>query len=99
MESSSMQATLGKRAMNIAVIDSGGRRLTFARAGLRAIAHWISLLIFGIGFLMAAFTEQKQALHDFIAGTLVVSRKPERDSSVQRSEPLSDFDELRIRRP
>jgi uncharacterized RDD family membrane protein YckC len=99
MESSAMQATIGKRVMKIAVVDMYGNRLSFARASLRALAHWISFLLFGIGFLMAAFTEQKQALHDFIAGTLVVSRKSESDASIQRSASLSDFDELRIRRP
>jgi uncharacterized RDD family membrane protein YckC len=32
----------------------------------------LSGLILGIGFLMAAFTERKQGLHDMIAGTYVV---------------------------
>ncbi|MEH2462295.1 RDD family protein [Nostoc sp.] len=34
----------------------------------------ISGLILLIGYIMAAFTEKKQALHDIIAGTLVVNK-------------------------
>lgn len=98
MESSAMQATLGKRVMKIAVVDMRGNRLTYATAGLRAVAHWISFLSFGIGFLMAAFTSQKQALRDLIAGTLVISRKPERTSSAPAGISLTDFDQLSIRK-
>src|SRR5262245_29099345 len=74
MLSSEKQATLGKMALGIAVTDLNGARLTFARATGRHFAKWISALILGIGFLMAAFTERKQALHDMIAETLVVNR-------------------------
>jgi len=39
---------------------------------VRTLAKIPSALIFLIGFIMAAFTERKQTLHDLIAGTLVV---------------------------
>ena len=71
-ESSAWQATLGKRAVGIKVTDLMGQRISFGRASGRYFAEWISGLTFGIGFLMAAFTERRQALHDMIAGTLVV---------------------------
>jgi uncharacterized RDD family membrane protein YckC len=74
MLSSEKQATLGKMALGMAVTDLNGSRITFARATGRHFAKWISALILGIGFLMAAFTERKQALHDMIAETLVVNR-------------------------
>jgi uncharacterized RDD family membrane protein YckC len=74
MLSSEKQATLGKMALGIAVTDLNGGRLTFGRATGRHFAKWISALILGIGFVMAAFTERKQALHDLIAETLVVNR-------------------------
>jgi uncharacterized RDD family membrane protein YckC len=32
------------------------------------------MLIIGIGFIMAAFTQKKQALHDMLADTLVVQK-------------------------
>ena len=34
------------------------------------------MLILFIGYIMAAFTEKKQALHDIIASTLVVRKPP-----------------------
>jgi uncharacterized RDD family membrane protein YckC len=72
MESSPKQATLGKMALNLRVTDQQGRRISFGRATGRFFAKIISGLTFLIGYLMAAFTERKRALHDMIAGTLVV---------------------------
>ncbi len=74
MESSSSQATLGKMALGIKVTDRDGRRLGFAHALGRWFAASISYLTFYIGFFMAGFTEQKRALHDFVASTLVVDK-------------------------
>jgi uncharacterized RDD family membrane protein YckC len=76
MLSSEWQATVGKRAMSIAVTGGDGERITFARATGRHFAKWISAFLLGIGFIMAAFTEKKQALHDMIAETLVINKAP-----------------------
>lgn len=75
MHSSSWQATFGKRALGIKVTGLDGERIGFGRATGRHFATWLSSLILGIGFLMVAFTKQRQALHDKVAGTLVVSRE------------------------
>ncbi len=72
MHSSSRQATLGKMAFGIKVTDAEGARIGFLRATGRYFAAWVSYLILAIGLLMAAFTQRKQALHDMLAGTLVV---------------------------
>lgn len=72
MESSAKQATLGKMAVGIQVCDMDGRRITFGRATGRFFGKMLSGLICLIGYIMAGFTEQKQALHDQLAGTLVV---------------------------
>ena len=74
MESSSIQATVGKMALGIKVTDLEGNRISFGRALGRNLAKIISVLIFYIGFIMAAFTAKKQALQDMIAGTLVVKK-------------------------
>ena len=74
MESSTRQATLGKMAVGIYVTDLNGNRVSFGRATGRYFAKWISGVILCIGFIMAAFTERKQALHDIIASTLVVRK-------------------------
>lgn len=72
MESSSFQATLGKRALSLKVTGLNGERITFGRASIRYFAKLLSGLMLNIGFLMAAFTEKKQALHDIVASCLVL---------------------------
>jgi uncharacterized RDD family membrane protein YckC len=72
MESSPWQATVGKRAAGIKVTDLAGNRVSFLRALARNAAKVLSWLLFMVGFLMAAFTQRKQALHDLLADTLVV---------------------------
>lgn len=71
MESSAKQATLGKMALGLKVTDLAGRRISFARATGRHFAKILSSMILLIGYIMAGFTERKQALHDMVAGTLV----------------------------
>ena len=72
MESSSWQGTVGKRVIGIKVTDMNGDRISFARATGRYFAKIVSSIICLIGFIMAAFTERKQGLHDIMAGTLVL---------------------------
>jgi uncharacterized RDD family membrane protein YckC len=74
MEASPLQGTLGKLAVAAKVVDLQGRRLSFARASGRYWAKLLSGAILGIGYLMVAFTENKQALHDTMSGCLVVSK-------------------------
>ena len=51
-----------------------GKRMTFARATGRHFAKYISALLQGLGFIIAAFTAKRQALHDMIAETVVIKR-------------------------
>jgi uncharacterized RDD family membrane protein YckC len=75
LESSAWQATLGKKALGLTVTDLEGYRISFARASGRFFGKIISALILWIGFMMAGFTEKKQALHDIMAGTLVIRKE------------------------
>lgn len=70
-ESSRRRATLGKMALGLIVTDLQGEKLSFGRATGRHFGKLISAMICYIGFIMAGFTDRKQALHDMIAGTLV----------------------------
>jgi uncharacterized RDD family membrane protein YckC len=75
MESSTWQATLGKKALGLYVTDSNGQRMTFGRAAGRNLGKFISDFIpLAIGYIMAGFTARKQALHDLIAGCLVLRK-------------------------
>ena len=67
-------ATLGKMALGIKVTDMDGNMISFGRATGRFFGKYISGFIFGIGYMMAGFTQQKQALHDILAKTLVVNK-------------------------
>jgi uncharacterized RDD family membrane protein YckC len=72
-ESSSWQATPGKKILNLKVTDMGGQPITFARASGRYFAKIITHMIpLEIGFILAGFTEKKQAVHDMIASCLVL---------------------------
>ena len=73
-ESSARQATLGKLAVGLKVTDADGARLSFGHATGRHFAKILSGCTIGIGYIMAGFTEKKQALHDIVAGTLVVKK-------------------------
>lgn len=70
-ESSRLQATPGKMLLGLKVTDLEGRRITFLRATGRALGKWVSGVLLGMGYVLVAFTDRKQGLHDLMAGTLV----------------------------
>jgi uncharacterized RDD family membrane protein YckC len=72
MEGGSWHATLGKRAMNITVVDVNCTGISYGTATIRYFGKILSALIFCIGYLMAAFSDTCQALHDKLANTYVV---------------------------
>lgn len=74
MEASVNQATLGKMALGIKVTNLDGNRISFGRATGRYFGKIVSSMILYIGFIMAGFTEKKQALHDIMASCLVVNK-------------------------
>lgn len=85
MESSKNRATLGKMALGLHVTDLSGQRISFGRATGRYFSKLISGAILGIGYIMAGFTAKKQALHDMIANTLVLSKQAEVPASVAQN--------------
>ncbi|MCY8021919.1 RDD family protein [Bacillus licheniformis] len=74
MESSKWQGTLGKKIMNVQVAKAEGGRISFGRAAGRFLAKSFLSPILMIGYIMAFFTERRQALHDMLAGTIVVKK-------------------------
>lgn len=74
MESSKFQGSLGKMALGIIVTDTTGNKLDFVKALVRNLCKIITDFTFTIGYIIAGFTEKKQALHDMIASTLVVKK-------------------------
>ena len=74
MECSKFQGTIGKMVLGIKVTDLEGNQIGFAKAFGRYLGKILSAIIVGIGFLMVAFTERKQGLHDSMSGCLVVNK-------------------------
>jgi uncharacterized RDD family membrane protein YckC len=74
LESSAWRATIGKKILGLQVVDLAGNRLSFARASGRFFGKIASSMTLLIGFLMTGFTARKQALHDILAGCLVIRK-------------------------
>ena len=77
--SSGGRATLGKYMMSIRVRARDGGDLSFRRALVRALAYFLSSITFNFGYVMALFTENKRALHDYVAGSRVISIRDRSD--------------------
>jgi len=80
MESSSWQATLGKKALGLYVTDLEGNRVSFGKASGRFWSgRGLSMVPLGnlyylVDCICCGFTEKKQAVHDMIAGCLVMRK-------------------------
>lgn len=74
LHASKWQATIGKKLLGLKVIGLKGNRVSFWRALGRYLAMAFLSGILLIGYIIAAFTEKKQSLHDLIAGTIVVKK-------------------------
>ena len=74
MESSKNQGTLGKMALSLKVTDLEGNPISFARATGRYFGKILSSMVMMIGYILAGLTEKKQALHDILAGCLVIKQ-------------------------
>lgn len=74
MHSRPAQATLGKMAVGIKATRPNGNRISFGRGIGRWAGLFLSAIPLGIGYLMAAFTDRKRALHDMVSDTVVVDR-------------------------
>lgn len=80
-ESSTWQATPGKKALGLIVTDLEGRQVTFGRASGRyfggrgaTIIPSLGSMYYFVDCICIGFTERKQAIHDMIAGCLVLRR-------------------------
>ncbi|MBX3606606.1 MAG: RDD family protein [Piscinibacter sp.] len=70
------QATLGMKAAGIFLTDLRGEPVSFARASGRHLMSAVSYYAAGLGFLMQPFNRRRQTLHDRVAGTVVLRRRP-----------------------
>ena len=73
--SSSKQATLGMKALDIKITDERHNKISFWRASGNYFVSALSGLLLFIGFFMIAFTSRKQGLHNLISRTLFIKIK------------------------
>ena len=76
-------ATIGQRALGIAVVDCNGRYIDYGKAAIRYLSSILSGSLFLFGYLMALFSDNRQTLHDKIADTYVVNAKVQTGSAHQ----------------
>lgn len=77
--------TLGKMAVGLRVVTENGEKPTVGVATVRYVSYILSGIILYIGFAMAAFDDQKRALHDRIAKTFVVPA----NTTIPTGQPLT----------
>jgi uncharacterized RDD family membrane protein YckC len=82
LESTRFHATVGKLFVHLTVTRSDGSPPAFAHVLARNLFKTFSFGTGLMGFILVAFTERRQALHDLLARTLVVVRtEPSQDRS------------------
>ena len=67
-------ATPGKLALGLKIVTSSGEPVTYMKALARFFAEMVSAIICYVGYIMAAFDEQKKSLHDQICDTRVIRK-------------------------
>ena len=71
LHASRLRATFGKALLGLHVTRFDGRRIGILRGLWREIAKVFSSAVFMLGYVIAAVTPRKQALHDLMAATYV----------------------------
>ncbi len=66
------QGTPGKRLLGLRLVRSDLAPVEVSRSIARSLASIVSGLVFGLGYLWAAFDSKKRSWHDRMAGTLVI---------------------------
>ncbi|NRB39785.1 MAG: RDD family protein [Pseudomonadales bacterium] len=87
LEASVWQASLGKKIMGLQVVTVDGGRPNIFQCTARNLFKILSAIIMFIGFMMAGWTDKKQALHDKIPGLLIIKKS---------HSPSSQQDESRV---
>ena len=65
-------ATPGKMVFRLKVVTPDGGPISTGRAIGRYFGYWLDGITLLIGYVIAAFDDQKRALHDHICGTRVI---------------------------
>jgi uncharacterized RDD family membrane protein YckC len=72
MESSSLQASIGKMVMSLKVVNESGNKISTGKSLLRNLNKLLSYLPFLAGFILIFVRKDNQALHDWFIDVIVV---------------------------
>lgn len=90
-ERTSWHGSLGKKILQIEVVDEYENPVTFPRALKRNIYKIVNVLTLGIGFIMCSF-KNKQALNDKLAKTNVINKLVmQKEEDLSYSFPIKRF--------
>jgi uncharacterized RDD family membrane protein YckC len=67
-------STLGKMACQVEVVTAEGKPLSYGLSAGRYFAKLLSAFTLGIGYIIAAFDEEKRSLHDRLCNTRVIMK-------------------------
>lgn len=71
------RASIGKKLVGIRVVDQAtAEPLGFGRALVRSVGYLLSGGLLMCGFLFAFIEERHRALHDYLAGSMVIQSRP-----------------------
>jgi uncharacterized RDD family membrane protein YckC len=73
--------TPGKMLLGLQVVSVEGGRISFGTAFLRSVGYLVSSLVFCLGYIWIAFDKRKQGWHDKIAGTVVIIREAQNETT------------------
>ena len=66
------QATFGKIAVGLKVVDSEGKKINFGRASIRYLFKILSWILFVISILTILGNPDRKSIHDYLSFTKVV---------------------------
>ena len=83
-DSSDRQGTPGKRWLGIKISKINGEKISFLRSVGRYLASGLSIIVFLLGYISIFRDENRQAWHDMIAGTYVITDREIDDETRQK---------------
>ena len=73
--------TVGGMIMNLKLIQTDGRPVTWGTSVMRSLSSFFSLLALGLGFLWVSWNDNRQSWHDIIAGTVII-KEPQKKTAL-----------------
>jgi uncharacterized RDD family membrane protein YckC len=68
--------SVGKMLTGLRIVSIGGTQASFKRVFLRqTLGYFVAVITLGLGYFVCALNSRGRALHDYMAGTIVIQAK------------------------